>query len=145
MRNITEQDNKLFIVGPIKDPHAYHRYLTWLQRYVSHASTEADYLNVSSNKHICNRLLSSIDDQVLREQIWIGSSQQPEENRTMLGNLIKSRQQLADILGYKNYSEKILAGKFVYSTSEEVIKFLDMITNKTQSKLDSEVQVSHHS
>ena len=61
------------------------------------------------------------------------------DNSEVMEEILKSRKDLADILGYKNYAEVSIANKMAEST-DDVINFLTNLVSKSKSQADSEFE-----
>ena len=61
------------------------------------------------------------------------------DNSEVMEEILKSRKDLADILGYKNYAEVSIANKMAEST-DDVIKFLTNLVSKSKLQADSEFE-----
>jgi len=61
------------------------------------------------------------------------------DNSEVMEDILKSRKELADILGYKNYAEISIANKMAEST-DDVIGFLTNLVNKSKPQADAEFE-----
>ena len=64
--------------------------------------------------------------------------QEPVSNQTVLGNLIKYRQELAGTLGYRSYAHKYLANKVIKSP-EKVSELLAKTAGTIAARAQQEV------
>lgn len=61
------------------------------------------------------------------------------DNSEVMEDILKSRKELADILGYRNYAEISIANKMAEST-DDVIGFLTNLVNKSKPQADAEFE-----
>ena len=134
-------ENSNFSIGPFQDKDDHHRFRSWLGQYVNQTDVQ-DSLTVlcSANRRISSTVLMSLDEESLRETVWLNMMGQPSKNSVVLGKLVKDRQALAKTLGYKSFAHKYLANK-VLKTPEEVQTLLSDIAiavrPKAQRQLDT--------
>lgn len=143
-KNASINDSKIFSFGPIDNRNTFNGLETWLKSCLPSASFESlpsNHLPCISGKYVSHRILASLPEESLRKQVYLSSYAQPEENVEVLGNLIKSRQSLAKVLGYDNHCDKLLKNGHVIRSSEEVMNFLDNINESLQSKVDKEMKL----
>lgn len=146
MQNVSN-DYKTFSFGPVTPPKLFNALDNWLSNYAIKSSsfnttspTKAGHLLCSTNKRISNTILASLEDENLRYQVWISSNDEPKENESVLGNLIKSRQCLAHTLGFKSHSHKFLTNKAL-KTPENVMNFINKINNSTSLQTCAEREI----
>ena len=137
--HVDESSN--FRIGPFEEKDDHHRFSSWLGQYVKQTDVQ-DGLTVlcSANRRISSTVLMSLDQESLRESVWLNMMGQPPMNSVVLGKLVKDRQALARTLGYKSFAHKYLANK-VLKTPEEVQTLLSDIAvavrPKAQRQLDT--------
>ena len=109
-----------FVLGPFPSPAEHRRFSKWLEPYVPQPPTLPPlHVVSSSHRRIAGALLKSLDDEALRRTVWTKSMLEPAANVRALGELMKSRQELARLLGYESFAHKFLANK-ASKTPEEV-------------------------
>jgi intermediate peptidase len=139
----------LVSVGPFESAEEATHLRSWMAQYVPQqpvgaaATANADqslFITASRDRRIVSPLLSSIDHEPLRKQLWNESYHYPTENIVPLGQLIKSRQQLAKTLGYESYVHKVLYNKAL-RTPEEVTSLLQSLSDGSRQQAQSELSV----
>jgi intermediate peptidase len=139
----------LVSVGPFETAEEATHLRSWVAQYVPQqpvgaaATANADqslFITASRDRRIVSPLLSSIDHEPLRKQLWDESYHYPAENIVPLGQLIKSRQQLAKTLGYESYVHKVLYNKAL-RTPEEVTNLLQTLSDGSRQQAQSELSV----
>jgi intermediate peptidase len=139
----------LVSVGPFESAEEAAHLRSWVAQYVPQqpvgaaATDNADqsrFITASKDRRIVSPLLSSIDHEPLRKQLWDESYHYPTENIVPLGQLIKSRQQLATTLGYESYVHKVLYNKAL-RTPEEVTNLLQTLSDGSRQQAQSELSV----
>ena len=133
-------DNSNFRIGPFEDKDDHHRFSSWLGQYVKQ-SDEQDSRTVlcSANRRISSTVLMSLDQESLRETVWLNMMGQPAKNAVVLGKLVKDRQALAMALGYKSFAHKYLANK-VLKTPGEVQTLLSDIAVAVRPKAQKQLE-----
>jgi intermediate peptidase len=139
----------LVSVGPFESAEEAAHLRSWVAQYVPQqpvgaaATDNADqslFITASRDRRMVSPLLSSIDHEPLRKQLWDESYHYPTESIVPLGQLIKSRQQLAKTLGYESYVHKVLYNKAL-RTPEEVTNLLQSLSDGSRQQAQSELAV----
>jgi oligopeptidase A len=93
-------------------------------------------------------LMTFCENQTLREEVYkayisraseIGLTSKKYDNTKVMDEILKLRLKLANLLGFNNYAELSIASKMVESPNQ-VIDFLDLLINKSQSQALKEFQ-----
>jgi len=93
-------------------------------------------------------LMTFCENQTLREEVYkayisraseIGLTSKKYDNTKVMDEILKLRLKLANLLGFNNYAELSIASKMVESPNQ-VIDFLDLLINKSQSQALTEFQ-----
>ena len=139
-QNTSRDDPKSsFIVGPFSSPQEHRRFSTWMESYVPQPySLPSLHVLCSSQRRITGAMLKSLDDESMRKLVWTKSMLEPSSNITALGHLMKSRQELAKLLGYESFAHKFLANK-ASKTPEEVWSFLENVSESGRAQAQIEL------
>ena len=142
-----EAENEVFLLGPFGagGSSQYSQIASWLGGHLPQTLQTGEapppmHVVCSSSKRVVNPLLRSLDDEHLRRQLWLSSTDVPAVNAKVLGSLIKERQELAKLLGFESFSHKYLANK-VMRTPAEVQSFIQRTSDALRSKASAEVAV----
>ena len=128
-----------FILGPFSSPQEHRRFSSWMEQYVSQPYTlPSQHLLCSSQRRITGAMLKSLDDESMRKLVWTKSMLEPSSNISALGHLMKSRQELAGLLGYDSFAHKFLANK-ASKTPEEVWSFLEDVSESGRAQAQVEL------
>jgi len=137
MQNCSKQGDN-YEIGPF-DSNNHHRFSAWMGQYVEQVPELSEgYIMCSSNKRIAGAVLKSVDDGLIRQKIWSRMMTEPKANQEGLGELVKNRQKLAHILGYKSFAHKFLCNKII-KTPEGVHSFLRNISEVIKPKAQEEL------
>ena len=143
MQTAAGGDDHRFHIGPFERPQDEERVRAWLERVLPGGrggGGGAGQIECSSSKRVANALLPSIDQQVIRQQIWRNTSTQPVANIPTLGALIRTRQQLAATLGYDSWAHKALANSLA-SSPVNVWSYLELTAEATREQAGREMDV----
>ena len=141
IQNMNGGGNEYFEVGPVRDSSSLARLRAWLSQYTDqNQASSKQNLRLTSNIRISNTLIRNIPEEDIRKQIFEKSAKYPIANQEVLGNLIKSRCLLAQVLGFESHVEKYLKNK-VMKSSEEVQKLLSSTASLVHPKVEKEVNL----
>lgn len=90
--------------------------------------------------HIPFEILRSCPNRIIREKVWIALHSVPEEQLTLLTNLLKCRQYLAKLMGCENYAQYALADKMAHNP-ENVMRFLQGLIKDLQPEVLKELKL----
>jgi intermediate peptidase len=134
-------DNTNFMIGPFPEETEFRRFHSWLGQYVHQpADLPGSYVLCNANRRVAGALLKSVDSESIRKTIWNNMMSEPSSNKEALGQLIKSRQELAEQLGFKSFGHKFLVNKIVKSP-EGIQEFLSNIADTIRPQAQKELEV----
>lgn len=142
VQEISRVDDKSnFIIGPFDSESDHLRFSSWLGQYVEQ-SAQLPHLHVmcSASRRVSATVLKSLDQERLRENVWVKMMSEPSNNVNALGQMIKDRQALAKSLGFKSFAHKYLANK-VLKTPAEVQTFLSDVAVTVRPKAQKQLDV----
>jgi len=108
IRIASEDQTESFLLGPMSVT-SYYPIKKWLSNFLNQPSTLPPLtVKASSSKHIALPLIRSVEDDNLRQLLWIKTMSEPSSNVRVLGDLIKKRQEYAKLLGFESFAHKFL-------------------------------------
>jgi len=131
IRIAAEDQTEPFLLGPLPMA-SYYPIKKWLSHYVEQPNTMPPLtVTACASKHIALPLMRSVDDDHLRQLLWIKTMNEPNGNIRVLGDLIKKRQQYAKLLGFQSFAHKFLSNK-VAKNPDEVWKLLSSLSSSSR-------------
>jgi intermediate peptidase len=120
----------------------YEYYKKWISRQTSGGSqpsnTSSGCLQIPTNRHLLQPLLTSINNENIRRSIWFELAVQPITNLSIFSELLKKRQQLSSLLSFPSFSHKNLS-KHIYKKPEEIQSLLKHVSSKVSEQTKDEI------
>lgn len=145
MHNVYDCANSIghvYNLGPLS-PLQYE----YVRKWLSAQGIQQDAVNSSkrtvrmcSNPKISSMMLKLIDDEDLRKEIWRRSHRQPEQNITLLGDLITTRHSISRLLNFKSYAHKSLT-RHVLKNPRRVQEILQQATQGLAEQAETEADL----
>lgn len=140
IRIAAEDQTEPFLLGPLPMA-SYHPIKRWLAEYVEQPTTLPPLtVTACASKHVALPLMRSIDDDNLRQLLWIKTMNEPMGNIRVLGDLIKKRQQYAKLLGFDSFAHKFLSNK-VTKNPDDVWKLLSSLSLSSRSSAKDDIMI----
>ena len=140
IRVAAEDQTEPFALGPLPMA-SYYPIKKWLANYIEQPNTLPPLMVAAcSSKHIALPLIRSLEDDKLRQLLWVKTMNEPNGNIRVLGELIKKRQQYAKLLGFQSFAHKFLSNK-VAKRPEEVWKLLSSLSSSSRSSAKEDIKI----
>ena len=140
IRIAAEDQTEPFALGPLPMA-SYYPIKKWLANYIEQPNTLPPLMVAAcASKHIALPLIRSLEDDKLRQLLWLKTMNEPKGNVKVLGELIKKRQQYAKLLGFQSFAHKFLSNK-VAKKPEEVWKLLSSLSSSSRSSAKEDIMI----
>lgn len=102
------------------------------------ADLDSSIVELPGEQSLLQSLLKCSPDPVLRRQVYMESVTAVPENLAVLDALVRTRQELAQLLGFASYAEYFLCDKMA-GTPQRVLDFLDQLQQQVQPRYSQEL------
>eukprot|EP01138_Halocafeteria_seosinensis_P007921 gb/GECG01008092.1/.p1 GENE.gb/GECG01008092.1/~~gb/GECG01008092.1/.p1 ORF type:complete len:963 (+),score=122.89 gb/GECG01008092.1/:1-2889(+) len=117
-----------FTLGPVERL----RHISGLQAFLTDKN-DSEWITLPTNPSICNAILRSVEDESIRRDTKKAMYRAYEDNIPILHELVATRRQLAQLIGFRSYGDFVMFDRMADSP-EEVILFLHRLSNKIRKK-----------
>lgn len=126
-RNISNAFS-LFPIGPVKQL----RNVEVLRDFLAGKSDD-EWVELPADTGLCNRILKLVENENIRKMTKKAMYESYADNIPVLHQLIESRRELAELIGFRSYSDFVMFDRMA-GCPEEVIEILHRLSSKVRKK-----------